>query len=111
VQVCRISRDIYLDPGAGVTAVKQLTWVNGRTYPFGCTDEIYQMGVDERLTFYPSLCVREAAAPGAMAPQGESPAISRPVVSVRSEYWFMIKLGCKPFSILCEAPFWDPVRI
>jgi hypothetical protein len=110
-QTCYLTRYIYLDPGPGRTSAEQFDWAAGRTSSYGCEQRVSPRGVEESIVFYPDDCARASAPSEAMATQGDVPGLGSPVVSVRSFYDFDFYLGCKAFSILCDSPVSEPIRI
>jgi hypothetical protein len=108
-QTCYLTRYIYLDPGSSTP--DQMPWAVGRSYPRGCARGIDAQGVEEPITYFPVGCAREQVPVDAMAVEGTIPDLRSAVVSVQSDYYFTFNLGCKPFSLLCDAPISEPIRI
>ena len=109
VQVCYLTQNIYLD--AGRATAEQLPWSAGGISPRGCRQDIHVKGVEESIILYPADCAREPIPSDAMAVEGATPGLGSSVVSVRSSYHFTYDLGCKPFSLSCDEPVPEPIRI
>lgn len=108
-QSCYLTQYIYLD--AGRATAEQLPWAAGGISPRGCGPGIYVKGAEESITLYPAACSRRPIPGDAMAVEGAMPGLGSSVVSVGSSYDFSFDLGCKPFSLFCDEPVSEPIRI
>lgn len=111
-RTCYLTRYIYLDPGPGPTKAEELDWAaGGYISHYGCHQSISLRAVNESISIYAADCPRVPTPRDAMAIEGQTPGLGIPVVTIGSSYYFMFSLGCRPFSLICDEPVSEPIRI